>query len=83
MTLNANGTYTTTNAKKLFFPSGTWEWVDTGTTEFLIDGNFSVNVTELTKNTLRISFILDEDNVNTGGRTHAVLGNYQLSLEAQ
>lgn len=83
VTLNANGTYTTSNAKKLFFPSGTWEWVGTGTTEFLIDGDLSVNVTELTKNTLRISFMMDEDHVNASGRTTAVVGNYELSLEAE
>ena len=83
VTLNSDGTYSTTNAKKLFFPSGTWSWVGTGTGEFMIDGDLPVTVTELTKTTLKVKFIMDEDHVNAGGRTQAVLGNYEVSLEAQ
>jgi hypothetical protein len=83
VTLNSDGTYTTSNAKKLFFPSGTWAWVGTGVTGITIDGDLPVNITELTKTTLRIQFILDEDHVNTNGRTQAVLGSYELSLEAE
>lgn len=83
VTLNSDGTYSTSNGKKLFFPSGTWSWVGTGTTEFLIDGDLPVTVSELTKTNLRIKFLMDEDHVNTNGRRQAVLGNYEVSLEAQ
>jgi hypothetical protein len=83
VTLHADGTYTTSNAKKLFYPSGTWAWVGTGTSEFLIDGDFSVTVTALAKTSLMIKFTMHEADVNPNGRTYAIVGNYELSLEAQ
>lgn len=83
ITLKNDGTYETTNAKKLLFPSGTWSWVGTGTNELTIDGDFSVSVTQLTKTTLTIEFIMHEEHVNANGRTKALVGSYQLSLEAQ
>jgi hypothetical protein len=83
VTLKNDGTYTTTNAMKLFYPSGVWAWVGTGTTGFTIDGDLPVNVIELTKSTLRIQFVMDESHVNANGRTQAIVGNYEISLEAQ
>ncbi|HEY0653109.1 MAG TPA: hypothetical protein VGD65_08270 [Chryseosolibacter sp.] len=83
ITLNNDGTYQTSNAKKLFFPSGSWSWVGTDTNQITIDGDLPVTIIELTKSTLRIEFVMDEDHVNAAGRAKAVLGTYQLSLEAQ
>ncbi|HEY0741174.1 MAG TPA: hypothetical protein VGD40_06920 [Chryseosolibacter sp.] len=83
VTLKSDGTYSTINGKKLFFPSGIWNWVGTGTGQFLVDGDLSVTVTELTKTSLKIKFTMDEDHVNTSGRTQAVLGNYEVALEAE
>ncbi|HEY5826483.1 MAG TPA: hypothetical protein VIT44_19065 [Cyclobacteriaceae bacterium] len=83
VTINADGTYTTTQAKKLFFPSGTWSWVGTGTIQFLLDGDIPVSVTELTQTNLAIQFNLNREHVNPNGRVEAVVGEYKLLLITQ
>lgn len=82
VTIKNDGTYTVSNGKKLFYPSGTWKWQGAGVTEVILDDDFSVTVTELTKSTLRIRFMMDASDVNPNGREKAVVGNYELSLEA-
>lgn len=83
VTMKADGTYQTTNAKKLLFPSGTWSWVGTGTSEVKLDGDFTVTVIDLTATNLVVEFVLTKDDVNTNGRKNALVGTYQLSLTAQ
>lgn len=82
ITFGNNGTYTTSNAKTAFAQSGTWVWEGTGTSKLILDGETSLTVGDLTKEKLRFSFTLTDDNVNTAGRTAAVLGSYEIELTA-
>lgn len=83
VTWKGDGTYTTTNAKKLFYPEGTWVWQGNGTTLLAVDGSLPVTVNELTSSKLHITFTMDRDHVNANGRTQAVVGNYELLLQPQ
>lgn len=80
-TIKSDGTYSTANAGKLFFPSGTWAWQGTGTTAFVIDGDFEVTVNELNASTLHVEFDMAVDDVNANGRTKAIVGSYEVKLE--
>lgn len=81
ITVNSDGTYSTSNAGKLFYPTGTWAWQGTGTTTFIIDGDFEVAVTELSASTLHVEFDMAVDDVNANGRTQAIVGSYEVKLE--
>ena len=81
ISIKNDGTYSTTNAAKLFYPTGAWAWKGPGITTFTIDGDFDINVTELSATTLHINFNMDVDHVNPDGRTSAVVGSYEIKLE--
>ncbi len=83
LTISNDGTYTAANAKKLFFPTGTWSWQGTGISKFVMNGDLEVTVTELSKTTLHMQFHMDESHVNPNGRNAAVVGDYDVLLTAQ
>jgi hypothetical protein len=80
LTFNSNGTYQVTGGKKLFKPTGTWAWVGEGITQFKLDGDLPVDVSEVSENTLHFTFTLDAAHVNANGRTEAMVGAYDVLL---
>jgi hypothetical protein len=82
ITFNSNGTYRTSNGKKLFFRSGTWTWQGTDTSTILIDGDHVVAIKEISESKLHLQFTMNEADVNANGRAEAVVGSYDVILAA-
>lgn len=82
VTFSDDGTYTAVNSGHFFNASGTWAWQGDGVTNILTDGDFSIDVTELTETVLHLHLTLDADDLE-GGRTKGLVGEYDLTLSAQ
>ena len=80
VTFNKNGTYTTSNAKKLFFPTGTWNWPSANTTQVILDGDHTFTVKAISKTVLHVEFTMAVEDVNPNGKAEAVVGSYEMKL---
>jgi len=80
VTFVKDGTYTSAHAVRLFKSSGTWE--RKGSSQLNLDGDFEVTIASVTATDLSLQLTLNEDDL-VGGRTQALVGEYDIHLKAQ
>ena len=76
---NSNGTYTSTNGGRVFRSSGTWAW-NTDKSNMILDGDFPMDVVEVTETFVRLRFTLTYERAESNGRVSAVVGVYAVVL---
>jgi hypothetical protein len=79
VTFIKDGTYTAQHAGHLFAPSGTW--VRKSSAQLMLDGDFEITIVSVTTTDLSLKLTLNEDDL--GGRVKALVGEYDLHLQAR
>lgn len=77
--LNADHTYSSSGAKKLLYPSGSWSAIgsEIPAAGISLDNSTAISLTwTADKQSFTAEFIVNEGNVNMDGRAAAVLGDY-------
>lgn len=82
VTFSSDGTYAALNSGHFFNASGTWAWQGNAVTSLTLDGDFSVQVAELSETDLHLQLVLETDDLE-GGRIKGLVGEYDLRFKAQ
>ena len=73
-------TYTTTDGKSLWKPSGTWEFLDDSQKTILRDDGLELEIVTITTESLVLSFYWDST-ILDGGRTSSLKGQYEMTFK--